>query len=186
VFKEVPIKIVVPIIVITWILSLISALAIVSTGMMGQGPAGPQGPQGEAGPAGATGPQGPPGISTFNYSLGSGSITTSYTSLGNVAITAPTNGVVHILLTGDVYTDGNEAVIIGIANTTNSVNLGSTYVGHPFGSTSESLRLSFTTQAIVNVVAGNTYTFYINARMNIGTGPVGTGSIKISAVLYPV
>jgi hypothetical protein len=58
-------KIVVPIIVITWILSIISALAITSSGIVGleaktgdTGPTGPQGPKGDTGP---TGPQGPKG-----------------------------------------------------------------------------------------------------------------------------
>ena len=72
-FKEkVPMKIVVPIIVVTWILSLISALAIVcavpslvggSPGPQGEeGPAGPAGPQGEQGEKGDTGSQGIQGI----------------------------------------------------------------------------------------------------------------------------
>jgi len=59
--EKIPMKIVVPIIVITWILSLVSALAIASTGVIGQGPEGPQGEQGPAGPAGPAGPQGEQG-----------------------------------------------------------------------------------------------------------------------------
>jgi hypothetical protein len=90
-FKKVPMKIVVPIIVITWILSLVSALAIASSGLMSlgaigpkgdtgdtgaTGPAGPAGPQGSAGatgatgPAGSTGPAGPAGATGATGSAG--------------------------------------------------------------------------------------------------------------------
>jgi len=54
-------KIVVPIIVITWILSIVSALAIASSGLMSLGATGPQGPKGDTGATGAAGPTGPAG-----------------------------------------------------------------------------------------------------------------------------
>ena len=59
--EKFPMKIIVPIIIVTWILSLVSALAIASTGVIGQGPQGEQGEQGAAGPAGPQGAQGPAG-----------------------------------------------------------------------------------------------------------------------------
>jgi hypothetical protein len=77
--EKIPMKIVVPIIVVTWILSLISALAIASTGVIGQGPegpagadgaAGPQGPAGSAGPAGPTGATGQAGPAGATGAIG--------------------------------------------------------------------------------------------------------------------
>jgi hypothetical protein len=70
-FKDIPMKIVVPIIVITWILAMISALAIASSGLMSTdatklpkgdtGPAGPQGLKGDTGENGTTGETGSAG-----------------------------------------------------------------------------------------------------------------------------
>jgi hypothetical protein len=75
-------------------------------------------------------------------------------------------------------------MIVGIGNTASSTSVASTYVGHPFGSTAESLRLSITTQAVVTASAGNTYTFYANGYLNVGTTSV-TATVTLVAVFYP-
>jgi hypothetical protein len=70
-FKQVPMKIVVPIIVITWILSLVSALAIASSGLMSLGAIGPKGDTGDTGATGPAGLQGPKGDTGATGSAGS-------------------------------------------------------------------------------------------------------------------
>ena len=156
-----------------------------ATGATGAtGPAGSTGATGATGATGPAGPQGPAGTSVISYASGSGSISTSASSFCHTSITAPANGVIHVLLTGDIYPDGDEAMNVGIGDTSGSTNLATTYVGHPFGSTAESFRLSITTQAVVAATAGNTYTFYASGTLVIGSTSVST-TTRLTAVFYP-
>jgi len=278
-FKQIPMKIVVPIIVITWILSIISALAIASSGVMSLGATGPAGATGETGPAGAAGPagpkgdagaagsagatgpagpqgvagvagtagaagvngtswrngtgapapslgvngdyyldtansnvytkisgtwtnianikgatgpagpQGPPGVTVVNYTnIGSVSNLTYYPgmTLGNVTITAPANGVVHLILTGIVYMYNNNTVALGIGTAPLTTNLDYAYAGiWTGGSGTEQIRYSLTSQAIYNVVEGNKYTFHATAyRYKSDSYTIHLENVKLTAVFY--
>lgn len=130
-------KIVVPIIVITWILSVVSALAITSSGLISLGVTGPQGPKGDTGATGATGatgpqgptgatgatgptgatgatgatgPQGPLGVGILAYNDSipdTGVIPTTPTNLGSVTINVPANGYVLLTATASIWTGGD-------------------------------------------------------------------------------
>ena len=93
-FKQVPMKIVVPIIVITWILSIISALAIATSGVMSIGATGATGAKGDTGPAGAAGSQGPKGDAGAAGAAGTtGPAGSGSAGPAGPAGTAGTNGV---------------------------------------------------------------------------------------------
>ena len=96
-FKQVPMKIVVPIIVITWVLALISALAITTSGVMSIGATGATGAKGDTGPAGAAGSQGSKGDAGAAGATGAtgpaGSGSAGPAGPQGTAGTAGTNGV---------------------------------------------------------------------------------------------
>ncbi|TFG74087.1 MAG: collagen-like protein [Thermodesulfobacteriales bacterium] len=157
------------------------------------GPAGPQGPIGGLGPMGPQGPagaQGPQGIqgelgqtiggNILNYT----NIGTASGEMGSVSITAPTDGKVHITLTGYVYISFNSAVWFGIGTSATSYDLDYTLVTSPTSSSVGTVfYYSVTSQAVVDVDAGTTNTFYAY------TSGSGNGyylyNVKMSAVFYP-
>jgi hypothetical protein len=221
-FKDIPIKTVAPIIIVTWILSLISALAITSTGVLGrgpagpagatgatgaegpagaqgatgaQGPAGPQGETGATGTTGATGPQGPAGITVVkSYSNDSVTLISTLTTIqnfGNVTITAPANGTIYLIATATAYLYGNQTRLdFGIGNRTDIIqrNLCYTSVGWyeatmPYST--DYVDMSLTTQCIVQVYQGITYTFYATVqRSSSGTASINLLHENLVAVFY--
>jgi hypothetical protein len=126
-----------------------------------------RGETGATGATGATGPEGPPGPTAFNYTnIGSiANVTFAEMNFGQVSITAPENGVVHIVLTGYATIRANQSCFIGLGTTPTIYDLNTVIVGvDSGGSETEVLYSGFANQAVVPVTAGNTYTFYANAQ----------------------
>jgi TRAP-type mannitol/chloroaromatic compound transport system substrate-binding protein len=105
--------------------------------------------------------------------------------LGDVTITAPADGTVHLSITGYVYMRNNITAFLGIGTAPNSMNLGSTYAGFWTGSGDDQVRLSMSAQGVFDVTQGNTYTFYAIARRNKNDAQnlyfVG---VRLTAVFY--
>ncbi len=147
---------------------------------------GATGANGTKGETGATGPQGPPGATVNNYTnIGyGGNLSYEGNNIGNVAITAPSNGVVHITLTGFVQMYNNNTCLFGIGSSKMLYDLDLICVGVlTSGSTSQQAMYSLTSQAEVSVMAGNTYTFYATAyRLNSEDSAMMTlDSVKMTA-----
>jgi hypothetical protein len=104
-------KIVVPIIVVTWILSLISALAITNSGILGvsTGPQGPQGPKGETGATGATGPKGETGATGSQGPAGSAGPTGATGAKGDTGATGAAGANGNLWFSGN----GGPATALG-------------------------------------------------------------------------
>jgi hypothetical protein len=144
-----------------------------ATGATGPaGPAGAAGAAGATGATGATGPQGPigpqglPGVTVVNSTdIGYvADLTYDPVNLGNVSITAPADGTVHLVVTGWVQMYNNNTVRFGLGTYPGSFDLGSIQDGVLYvGSTTELARHSLTAQAVYSVTEGNTYTFYATA-----------------------
>ena len=170
-----------------------------------QGETGPQGEKGETGPAGATGvtgaagaigasgasgpqgEQGPPGVTVANCTdIGYVSnVSYSTMEIGTVSITAPANGIVHLLLTGILYTYSNNSCYLDIANGTLSPSLDWTYSGMLDGPGDERVRFSLTSQAVTNVTQGNTYTYYARCRRSRDDSQqLYLMQVKLTAVFY--
>jgi hypothetical protein len=150
------------------------------------GATGPMGATGAKGDIGAIGPQGPPGATVTNYTnIGNGGdLSYSGNDLGDVSITAPANGTVRVLLTGYAQIYNNNSCLFGIGSSPKATDLDVLNVGTPtFGSTSEQTMFSMTSQAEIQVTAGNTYTFYASAvRWSFDdNAPMTLNSIKITA-----
>jgi hypothetical protein len=152
------------------------------------GPQGEQGIQGETGLQGPQGEQGPPGITVFNYTDIEDAFNVTYAAMGigNVSITAPVNGTVHLLLTGNVYMRNNNTVRLGLGTSSSSMDLHYGYAGiFNGGSGDEIVRYSLTSQAVVDVVEGETNTFYASAlRWHDDSQQIYIGQIKLTAVFY--
>ena len=163
-----------------------------ATGAAGAtGATGPTGATGAAGATGATGAvrsngatgsqgiQGPPGITVVN------STKIDYTALdinsndsiaipiGNVTITAPSNGVVIVTLNVgyvDMYYNNSCALYLGTSPTSPGWNdLDICIRGtRTSGPTDERVFFDMTAQAAYNVIAGNKYTFYATASRYYG------------------
>ena len=122
------------------------------------GDTGPQGPQGEQGI------QGPPGVTAVNSSSLAEVILDYYPSLGlgNVTLTAPANGAVHVMLTATAMVNNDSATMWLYANAT-GYN-GWTQEGPAVNSAlaSDMFYCSLTTQGVYTVTEGNTY--YFEAR----------------------
>jgi hypothetical protein len=146
------------------------------------GPAGPQGPKGDTGAPGATGSQGiqgPPGITVINSSnidyaaLDINSNGSIAIPIGNVTITAPTNGTVILILNVgyvDMYYNNSCVLYLGTSPTSPGwydldISIHGTYT---YGPTDERVYFDMTAQAAYNVVAGNKYTFYATASRYYG------------------
>ena len=130
------------------------------------GPTGSAGPTGATGPVGATGPQGPPGATVNSYTNIGYIANLNYAgnNLGGVTITAPANGIVHVTLTGYAQMYNNNTCLIGIGSNIGLTDLDVMDVGvSTAGSTDQQTMYSMTSQAVVPVTAGNTYTFYATA-----------------------
>lgn len=152
------------------------------------GPTGPAGADGADGADGAVGPQGPPGVTVVNstYIGSSGNVTYGYMELGDVTITAPADGTVHLLLTGNVYfdTDDNTAYL-GIGTSPTSLGIGYAYAGFWTGPGTSEPRLSMTTQAVYDVTEGSTYTFYAVAdRGRNDDQYIRFTNVRLTAVFY--
>lgn len=157
-----------------------------------QGPQGSTGPQGEqglqglTGLTGPTGPQGPPGVSLVEYNnIGSvGGINTTPENLGNVTLSAPTNGHVLLIATATVWTFGDGTRCwFGVGTTPGSVNLHETGVGVIDGTGTQRRTFSATSLAIVDVTPGN-HTFYATAYKDsiFKARSVNLGNIYLTAV----
>jgi hypothetical protein len=147
---------------------------------------GATGANGAKGETGATGPQGPPGATVNNYTnIGyTGNLAYEGNNIGNVAITAPSNGVVRITLTGFVQMYNNNTCLFGIGSNQMLKDLDEIRVGvSTSGSTTQQAMYSLTSQAEVTVAAGNTYTFYATAyRWNFNDSAEMTlDSVKMTA-----
>ena len=154
-----------------------------------RGATGPEGPRGATGATGPEGPQGPPGATVVNYTdiYTTGSIPNSTTLQGNVSITAPANGTVHLLLTGTVYMRNNNTVYLGIGDRPTYYNLDYAYAGvFSGGSGLEAFRYSMTSQAVVTgLTQGNTYTFYmLTNRGHDSTDSIRFYNVWLTAVFY--
>jgi hypothetical protein len=85
-------------------------------------------------------------------------------NLGNVSITAPANGAVHLAVTGYAYLYNNNTVRLGLGTQPYYFDLDSTYAGvYSGGSGTERHYYSMTSQAVYNVMQGNKCTFYATA-----------------------
>jgi hypothetical protein len=106
--------------------------------------------------------------------------------LGDVTITAPADGTVHLLLTGIVYfTTDDNTVFLGIGTSPTSYGLGYAYAGFWTGPGTNMVRFSMTAQAVYDVTQGNTYTFYATARRNINDAQtISFYSVRLTAVFY--
>jgi hypothetical protein len=146
------------------------------------GPTGATGATGATGQTGATGSQGiqgPPGITTVN------STTIDYTALdinsnesiaipiGDVTITAPSNGVVIITLNVgyiDMYYNNSCALYLGTSPTPpdwNNLDI-CLHGTRTSGPTDERVYFDMNAQVAYNVIAGNKYTFYATASRYYG------------------
>ena len=122
-----------------------------------------RGATGPTGVKGDTGQQGRPGATVTNYTnIGYvGTLNYAGNNIGNVAITAPANGSIHITLTGYVQMFKNNSCLVGIGSNPGLTDLDATYVGTSTpGSTSEQTMYSLMSQAVVPVTEGKTYVFY--------------------------
>jgi hypothetical protein len=133
------------------------------------GPAGATGATGATGPQGIQGIQGPPGTTTVNSSsILSLDATNNPTSITNVTITAPANGVVIVTLNVgyvDMYSNNSCTLYLGTSPTSpnwNNVDI-CTHGSRTPGSTNERVYFDMTAQAVYPVTSGNKYTFYATA-----------------------
>jgi hypothetical protein len=151
-----------------------------ATGPAGQtGATGATGATGQTGATGSQGIQGPPGITAVN------STKIDYTALdinsndsiaipiGNVTITAPSNGVVIVTLNIgyiDMYYNNSCALYLGTSpNAPDWNDLDICIRGtKTSGPTDERVFFDMTAQAAYNVIAGNKYTFYATASRYYG------------------
>ena len=165
--------------IVTLILSVIASYGVSSaigvTGPQGQqgetGPAGQPGPQGEIGLQGpqglqgATGPAGPPGVNVVEYDTVElvRDVGTELQNLVKVTLDVPTDGYVFLIVTAKVITFGDQTTcILGLGNSSTSIDLHDTSVGVMDGSGNQRTSFSATSQAVVPVGQG-THTFYANA-----------------------
>ena len=121
--------------------------------------------QGATGPAGL---QGPPGLTTSNYTVIGNSANLTYVpvqSLGNVSITAPANGRILIVVTGELYLQcNNNTATLGLSTSPTTFGLARSTAGVTgAGPVTASGYYSMTVQATYYVYTGNTTTFYANA-----------------------
>ena len=143
------------------------------------GATGATGATGQTGATGSQGIQGPPGITVVN------STKIDYTALdinsndsiaipiGNVTITAPSNGVVIVTLNVgyvDMYYNNSCALYLGTSPTSPGWNdLDICIRGtRTSGPTDERVFFDMNAQAAYNVIAGNKYTFYATASRYYG------------------
>lgn len=146
-----------------------------------------RGATGLTGVKGDTGQQGRPGATVTNYTnIGYvGMLSYAGSNIGNVAITAPANGSIHITLTGYAQMFKNNSCLFGIGSNPGLTNLDVTYAGtSTAGTTSEQTMYSLMSQAVVPVTEGNTYVFYASGyKWDFDDSAAMTlNSVKITAV----
>lgn len=146
-----------------------------------------RGATGLTGVKGDTGQQGRPGATVTNYTnIGYvGMLSYAGSNIGNVAITAPVNGSIHITLTGYVQMFKNNSCLFGIGSNPGLTDLDVTYAGiSTAGSTSEQTMYSLMSQAVVPVTEGNTYVFYASGyKWDFDDSAAMTlNSVKLTAV----
>lgn len=146
-----------------------------------------RGATGSTGAKGDTGQQGRPGATVTNYTnIGYvDMLNFAGNNIGNVAITAPANGSIHITLTGYVQMFKNNSCLLGIGSNPGLTDLDVVCVGtSTAGSTSEQTMYSLMSQAVVPVTEGNTYVFYASGfKWDFDDSAAMTlNSVKITAV----
>jgi hypothetical protein len=106
--------------------------------------------------------------------------------IGNVSITAPANGSIHILLTGNAYMRNNNTVLLGIGTFSSGVNLDYAYGGvFSGGSGTEDTRYSLNAQAVTNATQGITYTFYATTYRSFDDHQrIQMTNVKLTAIFY--
>jgi hypothetical protein len=126
----------------------------------------------------------PTGSAVISYNVipTTGIVDSNKVNLGSVSITVPTNGKVHITLTGYVYFTPNSAMYLGIDNTPTDYNLDYTLASAPNAGAGTSYYYSLSSQAVVDVIAGTT-TFYAVASGGQYGGTLY--NVKMTAVFYP-
>jgi hypothetical protein len=152
------------------------------------GATGPQGETGLQGPQGEQGIQGPPGFTVVNYTTNHyiSNITHSNMDFLTTSLTAPANGSVTLLLTGYVDMLNNNTCLFGLGTMPSMFNLDYKHVGvWSGGSGEEYVFYSLTSQAVYNVIEGNTYTFYATIRRGINDQQkIGLRQSKLTAIFY--
>ena len=95
-----------------------------------RGTTGTMGAIGPSGAVGAMGPQGPPGSTVTNYTnIGTtGNLNYNGNSIGDISLTAPTNGIIHVTVTGYVQMYFNNSCLLAIGSTPKGTDLDVTYV----------------------------------------------------------
>ena len=154
-----------------------------ATGLTGAtgatGSTGATGATGQIGATGSQGIQGPPGITTVNSTtidyaaLDINSNETIAIPIGDVTITAPSNGVVIVTLNVgyvDMYYNNSCALYLGTSPTSpdwNNLDICLHGTRTP-GPTDERVYFDMNAQVAHNVIAGNKYTFYATASRYYG------------------
>jgi hypothetical protein len=107
-------------------------------------------------------------------------------NLGNTSITAPTNGFIHVTLTGYLTAYNNNTAVLAIGNAPYGTQLSSTVVGALLsGSTLERHVYSITTQAVISANAGSKYTFYATAYRNTDDAALlSLWNVRLVAIFY--
>ena len=146
---------------------------------------GTTGLTGAKGDVGATGVQGRPGatVNSFTNIGYVSNLNFGGNNIGSITITAPTNGVVHVTLTGYVQMYNNNTCLFAIGSAPMDIDLDLMYVGVTTPSaTSQQTMYSMSSQAVVSVTAGTTYTFYATAyRGSDDTATMTLNSVKMTA-----
>ena len=168
-----------------------------ATGATGAtGPAGPQGPSGATGTTGATGSQGPqgiqgpPGATIVRYNQTSFGYNLDDSAIGwiVVSLTAPANGVIHLIATANCEINGNHTILqFGLGNNSTTTNIRNVYVGlvDNLASSSSFTEWGPTAQATVNATSGITYQFYALAyRWSGSTDRIHIYNMDLTAIFY--
>ncbi len=143
------------------------------------GATGATGATGQTGATGSQGIQGPPGITAVNSTkidsaaLDINSNDSIAIPIGDVTITAPSNGVVIVTLNVgyvDMYYNNSCALYLGTSPTSPGwddldISIRGTRTSGP---TDERVFFDMNAQATYNVIAGNKYTFYATASRYYG------------------
>ena len=132
------------------------------------GPQGPKGDTGDTGPQGDVGPQGPPGsgIIYFNKSYTYDNfvaLTNSIRNVCNITFIAPVNGTVHVIATAFGACTGNSSgFTFGLGDTATFYDfLAACGPYNDLGDGNSVIYFPATVQGTYDVLAGNTYTFYV-------------------------
>ena len=157
------------------------------------GATGPQGPKGDTGTTGATGPvgsQGLPGVTIVNSTFIEGPIYLpswrAPKSIGNVTITAPVNGKVHVTLSGWAWMYNNDSCTLGIGLAPDEYRGRFTVDGGNVDNNYNSiLWSSLTVQLTYDMTAGSKQSFYATPVKNFGGSlPMFIHDVTLTAIFY--